>query len=38
MTANSDTDFVFDEATGEWISADDAAAKAVAPASTVAAR
>jgi protein PhnA len=35
MTANSDTDFVFDEATGEWISADDAAAKAVAPASTV---
>jgi protein PhnA len=32
MTTNGDTDFVYDEATGEWVSAADAAATTVAAA------
>jgi protein PhnA len=31
MSDQGDSDFVYDEATGEWISASDAAAKSVAP-------
>ena len=31
MSDQGDSDFVYDEATGEWISASDAAAKLVAP-------